>query len=223
MSSNLFDALKEACTPEWRGYVEHPFVKAIGDGSLPLASFQHYLVQDYLFLIAFARAKALAIYKSETLDEMRIANAGLDALLEKEMALHVRLCAGWGIGLDVLERAPEALATVAYTRYVLDTGFRGDLLDLYVAMAPCLIGYGEIGRSLAAVPGALDPGNLYAAWIAEYAGDGYQAIAEQAKADLDRIALPRVSMARLERLTGIFRTATRLEADFWQMGLDRAG
>ena len=46
----------------------------------------------------------------------------------------------------------EATANLAYTRYVLDRGMSGDRLDLRVAIAPCLIGYGEIGMRLANDP-----------------------------------------------------------------------
>lgn len=31
--------------------MNHPFVMAMGDGSLPLESFKGYLVQDYLYLV----------------------------------------------------------------------------------------------------------------------------------------------------------------------------
>ena len=54
-------------------YVEHPFVQGLGDGTLPEAAFRHYLVQDYLFLIQFARAYGLAAYKADTLAEIRAA------------------------------------------------------------------------------------------------------------------------------------------------------
>ena len=47
-----------------------------------------------------------------------------------------------------LENEPEASQTVAYTRFVLEEGLRGDILDLKVALSPCVIGYGEIGRKL---------------------------------------------------------------------------
>ena len=35
----------------WDRYVRHPFVLAMGNGSLPVESFKGYLVQDYLFLV----------------------------------------------------------------------------------------------------------------------------------------------------------------------------
>jgi len=42
----------------------------------------------------------------------------------------VKLCAGWGLSPSDLEQAPPAVETLAYTRYVLDAGMRGDLLAL---------------------------------------------------------------------------------------------
>jgi thiaminase/transcriptional activator TenA len=62
---------------------------------------------------------------------------------------------------------------LAYTRYVLDAGMRGDLLALKVALAPCVIGYAEIATRLASQPGAHVATNPYRAWIAEYAGAPY--------------------------------------------------
>ena len=43
---------------------------------------------------------------------------------------------------------PEKTQTIAYTCFVLEAGNAGDLLDLYVALVPCMIGYGEIGARL---------------------------------------------------------------------------
>jgi len=148
----FFERLKNEAPAEWRSYTEHAFTDALADGSLPEAAFRHYLVQDYLFLIEFARAYALAVYKSPELADMREAAAGLSAILDVEMNLHVKLCAGWGLSPDDLERAPPASEMLAYTRYVLDAGMRGDLLALKVALAPCVIGYAEIAARLATKP-----------------------------------------------------------------------
>ncbi len=218
----LFDRLKAAAPKSWRAYAEHPFVAGLADGSLPEASFRHYLVQDYLFLIHFARAYALAVYKGTSLADMRASAAGLSAILDVEMKLHVDLCGGWGLSPADLEAAPEARATMAYTRYVLETGLRGDLLDLHVALAPCIIGYWEIATRLSTVPGALDDDNPYAPWIREYAGEEYREIAEAARQNLDRLAEERFAEKRFASLATIFDQATRLEADFWEMGWSRS-
>jgi thiaminase/transcriptional activator TenA len=215
---SFFEKLKQSASAEWSAYTEHPFTLGMADGSLPEAAFRHYLVQDYLFLIEFARAYALAVYKAPGLKEMRDAAGGLSAILDVEMDLHVGICAGWGLAPEQLEQAPAAAETLAYTRYVLDTGMRGDLLALKVALSPCVIGYAEIAAALASRRGAMDKANPYAPWIAEYAGDAYQDVANGAREQLDALAERYLTTAREAELTEIFREATRLEADFWDMG-----
>ncbi|MBA4033936.1 MAG: thiaminase II [Bradyrhizobium sp.] len=219
---SFFEQLKTAAAAEWRAYTEHPFTEGLADGSLPEAAFRHYLVQDYLFLIEFARAYALAVYKSPRLADMREAAGGLSAILDVEMNLHIKLCAGWGLSAADLEQAPPASEMLAYTRYVLDAGMRGDLLALKVALAPCVIGYAEIATRLAMRPNALAATNPYSVWIAEYAGAPYQEVAANARAHLDGLADRYVTPAREAELVAIFGEATRLEADFWEMGW-RAG
>jgi len=218
----FFERLKAAASAEWRVYTEHPFTNGMADGLLAEAAFRHYLVQDYLFLIEFARSYALAVYKAPKLADMREAAAGLSTILDVEMKLHVKLCAGWGLSPDDLEQAAPAIEMLAYTRYVLDAGMRGDLLSLKVALAPCVIGYAEIATRLAARPNALAATNPYSVWIAEYAGAPYQEVAAKAQAHLEELAGRYATPAREAELIAIFKEATRLEADFWEMGW-RAG
>ena len=220
--NSLFAQLKSACAAEWTAYTRHDFTRQLGAGTLPEAAFRHYLQQDYLFLIHFARAYALAGYKAETLADLQAASATLSALVDTEMSLHVAYCRGWGLTEAQMEAEPEDHATVAYTRFVLERGMAGDLLDLQVALAPCVIGYAEIGRWLAEDPATVRDGNPYADWIDMYAGDDYQTVAADAEAALDRIMARRGGPGRLPALTEVFRASTRLEAAFWQMGLDAA-
>ena len=215
---SFFDRLKAAAPAEWTAFTAHPFTTAMGNGTLSEAAFRHYLVQDYLFLIEFARAYALAVYKAPTLADMREGLTGIAAILDVEMDLHVKLCAGWGLSPSDLERAPPAPEMLAYTRYVLDAGMRGDLLALKVALSPCVIGYAEIAARLAAAPGATAQSNPYSVWIREYAGAAYQDIAGKARVHLDTLAVRYATPAREVELITIFREATRLEAEFWEMG-----
>ena len=220
--AGLFAGLREAAGDDWRHYVAHPFVQGLGDGTLPEAAFRHYLVQDYLFLIQFARAYGLAAYKADTLAEIRAASDGLKALVEVEMDLHRAYCADWGIAEAALEEVEADGATLAYTSYVLERGLAGDLLDLRVALAPCVVGYGEIGARLAADPATRTDGNPYTSWIEMYAGEAYQSFMRAEQSALDALAERRGGSARFASLAATFRAATRLEAAFWQAGLAAA-
>lgn len=212
----LFDRLKSENRSDWSAYTGHDFVRRLADGTLPEAAFRHYLVQDYLFLIQFARAYALAAYKADTLDDIRAAAAVLTAILDREMGLHVDFCKGWGLSQADMEASPEAMQTMAYTRFVLERGMAGDLLDLHVALAPCFIGYAEIARAI----GSVAPSNPYRAWVEMYASSDYQAAAQGEVDLLDSLLARRGGPGRFASLSATFGAATRLEADFWQMGLN---
>ena len=216
----LFGRLRSACADEWAEYCNHEFVQRIGDATLPEQSFRYYLEQDYLFLIQFSRAWALAVYKADTLAEMRAAVSSLNAHINHEMYLHVKYCAGWGITEQEMELKNEARANIAYTRYVLERGFAGDVLDLHVALAPCIIGYAVIGKNLVNDPKTKLKGNPYKNWIEMYSAEAYQDVAKAALLNLDELSASRMSEGRFGALVKTFCQATSLEIGFWDMGLN---
>jgi len=222
MTDSFFDRLKNNAAHEWAEYCEHEFVEQLGKGTLPEAAFVEYMVQDYIFLIHFSRAWALAVFKSDNLADMRDAATTLNALLNHEMALHVEYGKRFNITADEMEQANEAPANMAYTRYVLERGLSGDILDLHVALAPCVIGYGEIGKRLATEYSASLETNPYREWIEMYSSDEYLDVANGAVALINRLAAARATEERFDRLATTFRQASILERDFWQMGLDAA-
>jgi thiaminase (transcriptional activator TenA) len=214
----LFRRLRTAAAADWSGYTWHPFVQRLSDGTLPLVGFRTYLVQDYLFLIHFARAKALAVVKGESLQAMRDKAAAVLAILD-ETKLHLRYCADWGLDEAAVVATPETAETVSYTRWVLDRGLHGDILDLEVALAPCTVGYGEVALRILADPARRVDANPYQSWIDTYAAEDYQAMARAAAARIDALGVSHGGDARFARLAAEFAEAARLEQRFWQQGL----
>lgn len=215
-----FRLWREAAGADWQRYTRHAFVGGLADGTLPREAFLRYLVQDYIFLIHFSRAWALAVVKSETLDEMRASASMVDGLVNTELKLHIGICAEAGLSEADLFASAEHAANAAYTRYVLDAGLSGDLVDLLAALAPCVLGYGEIGARLALEATS----DTYRDWIDAYAGAEYQTLCRETGTLLDAALARRIgedftAAPRWPRLSTRFGTATRLEVDFWQMGL----
>lgn len=216
--SPIFAAWR-AAAPDWDAYTRHDFVEGLRTGTLPRQAFLTYLVQDYVFLIHFARAWALGVVKAQTLDEMQVCVETVGGLINHEMDLHIRTCAAEGISQNDLETASEHPASLAYTRYVLDAGFSGDFLDLIAALAPCVMGYGEIGARLAREATS----GTYKDWIDTYSGDAYQgACAAVGKliedAVMRRLGPDAQGTPRWAQLQNRFATATRLEVGFWGIG-----
>ena len=217
----MFEKLKESCRADWDSYVQHPFVRGMATGTLPKECFQHYLKQDYLFLIHFARAYALSIYKAHSVADMRYGMDAVRAILDTELELHIAYCREWGIGLEELERLEEATANMAYTRYVLERGMAGTAVDLHVALSPCAIGYAEVATWILDQDFTKLDGNPYRSWVEKYSSEEYRSVAGAAVQWLAE-AGTKLGPGEFERHAKTFREATRLEIGFWQMGVDRS-
>lgn len=220
-TAGLFGQLRAGAGDLWESYVAHDFVQGVGRGDLPQAAFRRFLTQDYLFLKHFARAYGLSVAKATSVEDIRACTAGLQGILD-ELPLHVGYCAEWDISEAMMEAEPEADETMTYTRFVMDTGVSGDLLELLCALMPCVAGYAEIGARLLTMPEAQQETNPYGSWVANYDSPGYKASVLQALDKFESVGQRYGAGARLPQLQRIFDTATRLERNFWQMGL-RAG
>ena len=85
-----------------------------------------------------------------------------------------------------------------------------------------MVGYGEIANWLNSRAETIrGESNRYDAWIAMYESEEFQE-AMQAEIGWLNERLADVSPARFRELTRIFSDATRLEIDFWEMGLKQS-
>ena len=211
-----YQTLRHNC-PTWDDYIQHDFVKQLTAGTLAPDSFRHYLVQDYLYLIHYTRVMALSVYKSDTLAQMRVGQAGINAMLDMEIAMYLDFCRQWNIPLEQVENAPESAVTIAYSRYILDAAMSGSLAELYAAIAPCLMGYGEIGKRIKDEGFIAD--NPYQPWIDVFSSDEFLSITAQNEAQINTL-LADASPAQAEKFQRLFNTAARMEVNFWQQALD---
>ena len=64
----------------WEGYLAHPFVQGIADGSLAVDKFRFYLLQDYLYLFDYAKVFAQGVVKSREPEVMRTFAAYVESI-----------------------------------------------------------------------------------------------------------------------------------------------
>jgi thiaminase/transcriptional activator TenA len=155
----------------------HPFVRGLGDGSLPIASFKSYVGQDAYFLDAFARAYAFCLANGTSRDDL-YGFSELIAGVVDELKLHKSYTVRLQIDLDGVSPMP---ATQAYVDFLLDTARRGHLGETIAGMTPCMRLYAFLGQSLAQK--AVAP--AYADWVKTYADPGFEALAARLEALLD--------------------------------------
>jgi thiaminase/transcriptional activator TenA len=187
-----------------RAALEHRFVRGLGNGDLPLGSFQKYVAQDAFFLEAFARAYAMALAHST--DHMGLhAFAQLLAGVLEELELHGKYAEGWGVELaDVV----PGEATLAYTDFLLSTAALRGVGETCAAMTPCMRLYAFLGQSLS--DEGIDETNAYAEWIETYSAPDFEDLASTLEGLLDRYAMdtPAVRAA--------YRRAMNLELAFFE-------
>jgi thiaminase/transcriptional activator TenA len=206
------DELRAAAAEVWEAQHGHPFVRGIGDGTLPEDAFRHYVRQDYVFLVDYGRLLALACARAPELATMRRFAELTQAILVTEMDLHRSFAAEWGVTAEQLEHEPATPTTSAYTDFLLRTAALGDFAELVAALLPCMWSYAEIGARLAAAGPPAHDG--YAKWIATYADPEFQALAGWCRELVDDLAAERSGSARA-RMRDAFVASSRHELAFW--------
>lgn len=207
------DHLRQLADPIWRAQLEHPFVRGIGDGTLEIEKFKHWVKQDYRFLIEYCRLFALGAARAPDLATLARFADLLQATARTEMELHRAYCAEFGISPEELEREPMGPTTRAYTDFLLRVAALGDFAELTAALLPCMWGFSEIGQALAAH--GLPPEPRYARWIEMYADPEFAALAAWCRDLVDRLARD-ASPEQRRRMEAAFLTSSRYELAFWE-------
>src|SRR5690554_6183777 len=198
----------------WEAQHAHPFVTGIGDGSLDLDKFKHWLRQDYLYLIDYAKLFGAGMLKAPTLELTNTMSQMGHEILHTEMDLHRSYVAEFGINTDQLEAETKAPTCQGYTDFLLRTATVGDFPELMGALLPCIWGYGEVGERLAAR--GLPEDDRLRRWIEMYASEEFQQLGEWCRNATDDVCegLPGAGLKRVEQA---FLISSRYELSFWQM------
>jgi len=206
--------LRAVADPIWTAQQRHPFVRGIGDGTVDRERFKHWVRQDYLFLIEYARLFAIGAARAPDLGTMTAFANLTQETLTTEMSLHRGYAAEFGISEAELESEVKAPTTQAYTDFLLRTAALGDFAELVAALLPCMWGFNEIGLALKARGVPAD--RQCAEWVEMYASPEFGALATWCRELLDRLAAG-TDEARLVRLEEAFLTSSRYELQFWEM------
>lgn len=213
--SSFTQAIRAKAQSIWDHELKHPFVRGLGDGTLPIDRFRFYLAQDYLFLTEYCRVFALAAAKARDLQTIGVFARLLHETLNTEMQLHRDYCGRLGIAEADLEATGPAPITHAYTRHLLTVAYSRSLADIVAAVLPCQLGYAEIGTALAG-EGRSGANSTYNEWIKTYSSPEFIAGAEKLGCLLDDLTAgwPARELAPLE---AHFLTSSRYEYLFWEM------
>jgi len=192
----------------------HPFVGGLTDGSLPQDAFTFYVVQDALYLKRYAQALAAVASRAPDTAGTEMFARHAAGIVDVEMSLHESLLADLDIDAAAADAAEEAPTTLAYTSYLLAAARGGSYAEGVGAVLPCYWIYWEVGKHLL---GQGSPNPRYQKWIDTYAAEEFGTEALEVNAVADQLG-PGLAPAERARVGQRFRTTSRYEWMFWDMG-----
>jgi thiaminase/transcriptional activator TenA len=211
MSTTFHDSLKDAAQPIWAAILAHPFLRELGDGTLPHDRFLYFIRQDYLYLFEFARVLCVGGSKAEDLDTLEMFAKHAANTVAVERVMHTGFIKRLGLPADQLLHSERTPTTQAYTRHLLAVAREGTLSEIVAAVLPCYWIYLEVGRHLATCK-PTDP--IYQDWINAYGSETFAGLVQQQLNLVDRLGV-RAPAHESRRMTEHFIQSSRYEYSFW--------
>lgn len=113
------DRLFKRVEPLWNSYLQRPFVKGIGEGTLDQEKFKHYMRQDYVYLIEYSRVFAIGVAHANDLETMTVFANLLHGTMNYEMDLHREYAKKFGISNEELQATTPSAPMTAYMSYMI--------------------------------------------------------------------------------------------------------
>lgn len=210
----------DAAEAAWQAAFDHPFVRALADGTLDADRFRFYQMQDARYLEAFADACSLISTRCvRSSDKLWFIEAARLAIVV-ERQLHE----GYG---RTLGYTPDDIASLtltpnnrAYQDHMIATSLRGPLVESVAAVTPCPWLYVALGQHFQERLGPVSDTHPYADWLRMYADPGLDLYMDELLSRLEVFAESADESDRA-RAVDSFVTSVRYEWMFWQQAWDR--
>ena len=216
-TERLLDASREI----WEGYLSHPFVRGLADGSLAVNKFRFYLLQDYLYLFDYAKVFAQGVVKSREPEVMRVFSSYVASILNGEMEIHRGYMARLGITEEQAEAVQPSLSNLSYTAYMRAVAAEEGPAEIMAAVLSCAISYEYIAKWIVKNYPDADKHDFYGEWVRGYASEDYAAENQRLIALMERLSADYTDTQR-KHLVDIFVACSRYEAMFWDMAWNEA-
>ena len=205
--------LRDLADPIWERIFKTPFVVELYGGTLPLEKFKYYLLQDYNYLVNFAKALSLAAAKAPKVPLMKEALSLAYGTVTGEMANYEALLREVGLTLEDAERAEPNFVNVSYMSYLLSVCSLEGFYQCMAALLPCFWSYAEIAQRHRDIL-ERNPVQLYRNWAFVYLSEDYLSLVGTLRELLDS------SGFSAKTLWPYFKWASLYELRFWEAAYD---
>lgn len=188
-----------------------PFNQELADGTLSTERFQHYIIQDAHYLVAYGRALAIAGAKADNAEGLMQFTEAAKVAVVVEREMHSGFMQQFGVTAEQFDNTPLSPACHHYTQFLLATAWAEPYPVVLASLLPCFWIYAEVGRDIHARAASPNP---YSAWIATYAGEEFHEAVRGVIATIDRVAQG-VDERTLAAMHAAYTMSAKLEWMFW--------
>ena len=209
------DHLRKLAKPIWDKQLTHPFVTALGKGTLPARKFKFYILQDARFLGVLARIFTAAEEKAPDVDSALSFSKLAEETLIVERGLQENYGKQWKMTQKQMAAVPMAPTNFAYTRHMLAVAQTGTVCEVTVVALPCAWIYCVVGQHLLK-KGEPKKTHPYRDWLMLYASPEFEAVQAWMREKVDEWAKEAGPDER-KRMEEAFVISSRYEWMFWEM------
>ena len=189
-----------------------PFIEELQSGSLKKEIFQHYIIQDAIYLGEFARVLAIVSAKApEPEIQLQFANSVAEAIVV-ERGLHEKFFAQFGIEAETALATQPSPTCLNYTNFLIATAYQYSFAVTVAAVLPCFWIYLEVGKHI--YREASTEANPYQKWIDTYVDADFENLVNCVIKIVDQEA-ERASVREIQLMNRLFYRASVFEWMFW--------
>ncbi len=209
------DHLHTLAKPIWDAQLKHPFVLALGKGTLPERKFKYYILQDARFLGDLSRVFAAGAQKAPDSDSvLRFAKLA-EETITVERSLHESYGKRWKMTPRQMTSVPMAPTNYAYTRHLLAVAQSGSAAEITVVALPCAWIYCVVGQHFLK-NGPPPKHHPYRDWLMLYASPEFAEVQRWMRKKVDEWA-KHAGRDERRRMEDSFVISSRYEWMFWEM------
>ena len=189
-----------------------PFIEELQSGSLKKEIFQHYIIQDALYLGEFARVLAIVSAKAPQPEiQLQFANSVAEAIVV-ERGLHENFFVQFGIEAETALATQPSPTCLNYTNFLIATAYQYSFAVTVAAVLPCFWIYLEVGKHI--YREASTEANPYQKWIDTYVDADFENLVNYVIKIVDQEA-ERASVREIQLMNRLFYRASVFEWMFW--------
>ena len=213
MAKKFSTQLRSRAERIWRAIDDHPFLRELHAGTLPMNRFTYFILQDYVYLLDFAQVLCQGGAKAPDLETLELFCRHALGAVEVERTFHASFGTSLGLSRQQLDKVAKGPITQAYIGHLQSVARSGTLGELVASVLPCYWIYGEIGRRLK--KNRPQKPKIYRQWIETYASEEFWKPVREQIALMDKLGSA-ANRNEKQLMTAHFILSSRYEFMFWQ-------